>query len=380
MTQYRPTTSNLPSELPGLRLEEFAEWVADAHPELGRVTGARRLVGGHSNLSYIVETDNGRYVLRRPPLGHVMETAHDMRREFRVQAALGGTPVPVPQTRFYAAADTRNTGVDTEFYVMDFVEGTPFGDASVNADLSPATAHELSLETGRVLAHLHEVGPAEVGLADFGKPGGFLVRQANRWNKQLVASESREVPDTRRLGELLAASAPEDSGSAILHGDYKLNNTLVDLTGAMPRIAALLDWEMSTLGDPLTDLAVLGIYWRMSEIHPTTAEAFASPVDFSAGYASFGEVSAAYFAARSIPEPPHMPWYHALAAFKIAVITESLHYRFVTGQTVGDDFARMGEMTEPIAAEGLRAFSALDSDALDSGASSQPYPNSSFGA
>ncbi|MGO1542786.1 MAG: phosphotransferase family protein [Gulosibacter sp.] len=352
-----PTTLK---SLPGLETDRFARWLESAHPELGAVVGAKRLTGGHSNLSYLLDTETGQYVLRRPPLGHVMATAHDMQREFRVQAALHDTSVPVPRMHFHEPADSAGTGVDTEFYVMDFVEGTPFGDKSVNAGLTAAAAHSLSLETGRVLARLHSIRPDAVGLADFGRPSGFLARQAKRWNLQREASRSREIPNTERLGELLGSTAPEDSDSAILHGDYKLNNALVDTTAPIPRIAGLLDWEMSALGDPLTDLAVLGVYWRMAEIHPTTAEAFATPVDIAAGYASFDEVSAAYFDERGIAEPENMPWYHALAAFKIAVITESLHYRFVTGKAVGDDFARMGAMTEPIAAEGLRQFETLN--------------------
>lgn len=346
--------------LPGLDSDQFAAWARSVHPELGGITEIKPLTGGHSNLSYVMTTEVGRFVLRRPPLGHVMKTAHDMRREFRVQAALAGSNVPVPKMMFFVDAGTPNTGVDTDFYVMEFIAGIPFTDTSVNENLTPAQAHELSLETGRVLARLHDIDPKSVGLEDFGRPAGFLARQAKRWNQQLVASHSRALPKTERLGQLLLESAPEDSGSSILHGDYKLNNALVEVADETPIITALLDWEMSTLGDPLTDLAVLGVYWRMAEIYPEMAEAFDSPVDFAAGYASFDALETAYFEERKIAKPNNMPWYHALAAFKIAVITESLHYRYVTGLTVGDDFENKGNMTEPIAAEGLRQFEELN--------------------
>lgn len=351
-----------PHPHPGLELAAFSRWLGEHQPHLGHVTGARRLTGGHSNLSFIIETETGSYVLRRPPLGHVMQTAHDMHREFRVQRALEGTVVPVPKMHFHVPADASDNPIGTEFYLMDFIAGTAFGDKSANHGLTEQGAHALSLQTGTVLADLHAIDPDTVGLSDFGRRGGFLARQAKRWNKQLDASRSRDLPMTERLGALLLESAPEDSGFRIVHGDYKLNNTLVDISGDIPKIVALLDWEMSTLGDPITDLAVLGIYWRMADIHPTTAEVFASPVDRAAGYAEFDEVADAYFARLGTTPPVNLPWYQALAAFKIAVIVESLHYRFVSGKSVGDDFERIGEMTEPLAAEGLRNLQQLDTN------------------
>lgn len=354
------TSSTTDSTHPGIDLSALSHWLTDRHPELGSISGARRLTGGHSNLSFILETEMGRYVLRRPPLGHVMQTAHDMLREYRVQQALGPTAVPVPTMHFHVPADQADNPIGSEFYVMDFVPGTAFGDKSVNAAVTTAGAHALALETGTVLADLHSIDPETVGLSDFGRRGGFLTRQAKRWNKQLVASKSRDLPNTERLGSLLLDSAPEDHSFGIIHGDYKLNNTLVNTSGEVPKIVALLDWEMSTLGDPLTDLAVLGVYWRMADIHPTTAEVFASPVDRGSGYAEFDEVAEAYFARIGANPPDNLPWYHALAAFKIAVIVESLHYRYVSGQAVGDDFERIGEMTEPLAAEGLRRFAEIN--------------------
>jgi aminoglycoside phosphotransferase (APT) family kinase protein len=289
-----------------------------------------------------------------------MQTAHDMYREFSVQRALENTGVPVPTMYFYVAADSADNPFDCEFYLMDFVSGIACDDKSFNVGLEPSAAHALSLQMGTVLADLHAVDPESVGLGSFGRRGGFLHRQAKRWNKQLAASHSRSLPNTERLGDLLLKSSPEDGGFGIIHGDYKLNNTLVNFADGGPEVAAVLDWEMSTLGDPLTDLAVLGVYWRMADLHPTTAEVFDSPVERLAGYAEFEDVADTYFERLGRKPPANLPWYHALAAFKIAVIVESLHFRYISGMTVGDGFERMGEMTELLAAEGLRNLSLLN--------------------
>lgn len=347
------------SVLPGIDLPVFSKWLNEHHPGFGEVHGVRRLTGGRSNLSFVIETTTGSYVLRRPPLGHVMQTAHDMSREFRVQRALEETSVPVPKMFFYVPADAEDNPLECEFYLMELVSGTACDDKSFNRGIEASAAHTLSLQMGTVLADLHAVEPESVGLGSFGRRGGFLRRQVKRWNKQLAASHSRDLPNAEKLGDSLLNSTPEDGGFGIVHGDYKLNNTLVNFAETGPEIAALLDWEMSTLGDPLTDLAVLGIYWRMSDLHPTTAEVFESPVERQAGYAEFGEVADAYFERLRIEPPANLPWYNALAAFKIAVIVESLHFRHISGLTVGDGFERMGEMTELLAAEGLRNLKQL---------------------
>ena len=343
-----------PVATPGIDETRFARWTADHLPEIGPVTGVGLLVGGHSNLSYRVDTPAARYVLRRPPLGHVMATAHDMARESRVQTALAATPVPVPAVLHVQPEPDPATGVDAPWYLMTFVEGIPFTDAGANSHLGTGGARILSSELIRVLADLHSVDPGAVGLEGFGRPEGFLARQVRRWTKQLEASRSRPLPQLEALAIAVAEAVPDTGAASVLHGDFKLNNTLVRVGDGGPSIAALLDWEMSTIGDPLTDLAALGTYWRMPEIHPLTAAHFATPVSSAAGYPEFDELAGEYFEARKIAVPASLPWHFALAAFKIAVIVESLHYRARTGKAVGDGFEHVGEMTEPLAAEGLR--------------------------
>lgn len=244
------------------------------------------------------------------------------------------------------------SGVGTQFYVMDKVGGQPFDSLDDNRGFTPDQLHQLSLKMARTLAKLHNVRPDTVGLEQFGRPEGYLERQVRRWTKQLAASSSRELPELEELSRRLTP-VPEPSGASIVHGDYKLNNALVRVNGDRLEVAAILDWEMSTLGDPLTDLALFGLYWQMRYLDPVTADVFESSVDYSAGYPAFDELVEAYAAERAIAVPD-LTWHLAFAAFKTAVITESIHYRHLSGGTVGEGFARIGEMTLPLARAGHR--------------------------
>jgi aminoglycoside phosphotransferase (APT) family kinase protein len=344
--------------VPGLDLDAFATWCMAEHPDLGTPRDVRLLTGGASNITLTFTSDRGPLVLRRPPLGHVMATAHDMSREYRVLSALADTAVPVPRPLFQHDDTDGRAGVGQPFFVMEFVEGLALTDRDAGQAIPEQRRHGLSLDLARVLADLHTVDPRKVGLEDFGRPAGFLARQAQRWNRQLATSSSRDLPDLERLATRLLDSAPEPSGAGIVHGDYKFNNTLVRTTGECT-IAAVLDWEMSTLGDPLTDLATLGIYWDMPVISEATRQHFATPVDQAAGYPVFEDLVAEYVRRRDLPGLD-LEWYLAMAAFKVAVIVESLHFRFQQGKAVGEDSRYAGEMTAPLAAVGLRHLAAWE--------------------
>jgi aminoglycoside phosphotransferase (APT) family kinase protein len=192
------------------------------------------------------------------------------------------------------------------------------------------------------------VVPAEAGLADFGRPEGFLARQVRRWQKQLDASRSRPIAGIEELHELLAASPPDGTPATIVHGDYRLDNTLV---GPDDKVAAVVDWEMATLGDPLTDVGLLVVYQQMDRLGE-------GPLASSApGYPSVPEVLDRYARAsgRDLSETV-LAFYIALASFKSAVILEGIHYRYVHGQTVGEGFDQIGELVEPLVAGGLAAL------------------------
>ncbi|CAM5580857.1 hypothetical protein STANM309S_02782 [Streptomyces tanashiensis] len=238
---------------PGLDPEQLRRFLDRERP--GLVSGpleARLIEGGRSNLTYVVSDGTGRWVVRRPPLGHVLATAHDMRREHRVISALHATDVPVPGTVLLCEDESV---LGAPFYVMEFVDGTPYRSARQLAPLGPERTRAAVLGLVDTLVDLHAVDPAAVGLGDFGRPEGFLDRQLRRWGKQLDASRGRELPGIEELHAALGRALPASPPPTVIHGDYRLDNVLV---GEDDRIRAVLDWEMSTLGDPLTDSAPSG--------------------------------------------------------------------------------------------------------------------------
>ncbi len=334
-------------QLPGLDLDRLAPWLADAVPGVGGGgLSARLIAGGKSNLTYEVIDGSRSWIVRRPPLGHVLATAHDMAREYRVMAALRDTAVPVPTAH---ALCTDETILGAPFYVMEFVAGRPYRFAAELAPLGATRTRAISESLVDVLADLHAVDPADVGLADFGRPEGFLARQVRRWRTQLDASYTRDLPAAAELHARLAASVPDGSTAGIVHGDYRLDNVLVD---DEDRPVAVIDWEMATLGDPLTDLALMLVYGRLGHAAPGVA---ISDVMSAPGFLSESEVIERY-ATRSHRDLADVGFYLALASFKLAGILEGIHYRYVHGQTVGDGFAHIGGLVEPLLDDGLSAL------------------------
>jgi aminoglycoside phosphotransferase (APT) family kinase protein len=331
---------------PGLDLDRLAAWLPEAVPGAGTVLSARLVVGGKSNLTYEVTDGNGTWILRRPPLGHVLATAHDMAREYRVMSALSGTDVPVPAT--YALCDDESV-LGAPFYVMERVLGTPYRHAKELAALGPGRTRVVATGLVDTLAALHRVDPAAVGLSDFGRPEGFLRRQVERWRKQLAASHSRDLPAADELYRRLAASVPLESATGIVHGDYRLDNVLTD---AHDRPVAVLDWEMATLGDPLTDLALMLVYKRLGGLvtGDLVADAASAP-----GFLSEDEIVARY-AEHSTRDLSGFGFYLGLASYKLAGIVEGIHYRHLEGQTLGPGFEEMGEAVHPILRAGLESL------------------------
>ena len=340
--------------LAGLDIRAFDHWLAHRSPELrgdAPVT-ADLLTGGLSNLTYRIDGGARPLVLRRPPLGHVLSTAHDMGREYRVLSALQGTRVPVPRTRLFEASEDPATGVDAPFYLMDHVDGDILDAPADNARYTPAELRTLSLALAEVLAELHSLDPAQIGLDDFGRPDGFIERQLRRWATQYEGNRFRELPELDALLERLGERLPETRHTSIVHGDYRLDNVLVARTATGPRIAAVLDWEMATLGDSLTDVGLLALYWDIAEIADETG-AVVSAVDPAAGYPGFDELADAYAAARGI-RMPELGWYRAFAALKLAIILEGIQLRHDQGETVGAGFDHVGAMVAPLARAGTR--------------------------
>ena len=284
--------------------------------------------------------------MRRPPLGHVLATAHDMSREYRVMTALRDTAVPVPTTYAMCRDDSV---IGAPFYVMERCVGTPYRKAAELAALGAERTRTISTRLVDTLAALHQVDPAAVGLGDFGRAEGFLARQVNRWHKQLAASYVRDLPAADELYRQLSADIPVDTATRIVHGDFRLDNLLLD---AHDRVTAVLDWEMATLGDPLTDLAVMLVYHRLGEAAGGSVVTDASSAP---GFLSEAEVIQRY-AAGSDRDLSRFGFYLGLASYKLAAILEGIHYRHLHGQTVGPGFENIGPAIHPLLDTGLTAL------------------------
>jgi aminoglycoside phosphotransferase (APT) family kinase protein len=325
----------------------FAERVPGGHAPLS----IELISGGKSNLTYLVRAGGYDWVLRRPPLGHVLPTAHDMAREFRVLSALAGTGVPVPRT-IALCEDTAVNGMP--FYVMEYRRGIV-----IEEELPPgfcATPDErrrLSLALVDTLVKLHAVDYNTVGLGDFGRPDGYIERQVRRWSEQWERSKTRDLPVINELIRRLRASIPESPAPTIVHGDYRLGNMILD--PADPgRVVAILDWEMATLGDPLSDLGYTLGYWGQADDPPERLVAAPTgAVTAAPGFLTRAELVEEY-ARRSGRNVEHVDFYQVLAYYKLAVIAEGIHARFLKGETVGEGFEGYDERVNMVSAMALQ--------------------------
>jgi aminoglycoside phosphotransferase (APT) family kinase protein len=321
----------------GLDLEKLQAYL-DSPPLTGTM-----FAGGRSNLTYAVTDGTSRWVLRRPPLGHVLPTAHDMVREHKVLDALSKAGFPVPRPVLLC---TDAEVIGAPFYLMEHVDGKIYRDA---ADLEKVDIGALTLTLVDTLADLHALVPGEIGLGDFGKAEGFNARQVRRWKQQLDASRSRELSGIEELHARLATDVPAGGPGAVVHGDFRLDNVLI---GENQQVNAVLDWEMSTLGDPLSDLALMLVY-AGRPLLISDGKPFAS-IDLP-GHPSLDEMAARY-AQRSGRDVSDLHWYVGFAAFKLAVILEGVHYRYTKGQTVGAGFDTVGAMVPALVEQGHRAL------------------------
>ena len=330
-----------------VRLDRLGPALAD---ELGddawRECTAALVSGGKSNLTFEVASPAGVVILRRPPSGSLLPSAHDMGREARVQRALRGTDVPVARVLL---EDRTDALVGAPFYVMEKVDGhvirstLPTGYAESDAE-KVAMADALV----DVLVTLHGVDPVAIGLADYGRPDGFLERQIRRWSGQWEKSRTYEVPAVDELGRRLAAALPPTRRSAIVHGDYRLDNCLMDLADP-GRVAAVLDWELSTLGDPMTDLGLLLFYWR----EPGESEPSLTPaVTATPGFPGRAHLAERYVAATGA-HLEDLAFYEAFAHFKFAVIAQGIAARVAAGVMAGQDFGDLDSEVARIAEDGL---------------------------
>jgi aminoglycoside phosphotransferase (APT) family kinase protein len=342
---------------PGLDLDALERYLG---PKVGGLAGALRgevIAGGRSNLTYIVDDGQRRFVVRRPPLAHVLPTAHDMAREYRVLAALQGTGIPVPGV---IALCEDESIIGARFYVMEWIDGHVVRDAlPVEFPDTMATRQAMSSALVATLLQLHRIDPEAVGLADFGHPEGFLTRQVRRWWQQWEASKTRELPSIEELRRRLDETVPMQSAPGIVHGDYRLDNVMY--APADPaRIVAVIDWEMCTIGDPLCDLGLLCVYWADDESEAAARTLHGRAITVEDGFFKRKDLLRDY-AAGTQRDLSSLDWYIALGAYKLAIIAEGITARFLMGMTVGEGFETMGEMVPAIVQGGLEALDRLGS-------------------
>ena len=324
---------------PGVDLERLRSWfAANVQGATGGELTASLISGGRSNLTYAIHDGNQQWVLRRPPLGHVLPTAHDMAREYKVLTALAPTAVPVPATSAFCDDTAVN---DAPFYVMELIDGKILRTTPEIAALTKDEARRCSEELIDVLVAIHAVDYQAVGLGDFGHPDGYVERQVRRWGEQWERSKTRELPIVDELARRLRAALPTSPPPTIVHGDYRLDNTMLapDDPG---RIVAVLDWEMATLGDPLADLGLYLLYYVRDDAQTGNVGA---TISTEAGFLPRDDVVERY-ANQSGRDVSQLDFYEALAAYKLAIILEGIHARYLMGKTVGEGFDHIGSLVE----------------------------------
>jgi aminoglycoside phosphotransferase (APT) family kinase protein len=328
---------------PGIDVDGVTAWFAQHVPAARPPLSFSLIAGGRSNLTYkVTGAGEGAWVLRRPPLGSVLQSAHDMGREHRVMAALAPTPVPVPPMVGLCEDDSVN---GAPFYVMEFVDGIVVRADAVDSVPEPVrwAAAESLVD---VLADLHDVDPDAVGLGDLGRKENYVARLLKRWRGQWEKSKTRDLPLVEEVAERLARSIPEQGPGRIVHGDYRLDNAIVSPEDG--RLRAVLDWELCTLGDPLADVGLLMVYWVEpgDEFAPIPWAPTRAP-----GFPGRKEVAARY-AERSGRDLSELDFYVALGLWKSAVVLEGVYARNVAGAYgQGDESYRLFETIIPRLAE-----------------------------
>lgn len=327
---------------PGMHLDALRAYLRrhlrDA--DFGVLCEVSLIDGGRSNLTYLLDDGERRLVLRRGPLGHVLPTAHDMAREHRVVNALSNTAVPVPRPLLFCDDPAV---IGAPFYVMERVDGTVLRTARESAGLTIAQADACSRALVETLAAIHHVDVAAAGLGNLGRPDGYMARQLRRWADQWQRSRTRDLPELDRLLAVLARVIPPMERATLVHGDYRVDNVIFQLDRG-PRIGAVLDWEMATLGDPLADLGMLLLYWCPGDVPPVID---IQRVTEHGGFWTAEQVAAEY--QRVSGTPLHdLDAYVVFAHLKLAIIVEGIHARFLAGETVGEGYESVGATVAPL--------------------------------
>jgi aminoglycoside phosphotransferase (APT) family kinase protein len=339
-------------EIPGLDVERASGWL---EANVDGATGPFEfdlIAGGHSNLTFAVTASDGsRFVLRRPPLAHMLASAHDMGREHRILAGLQDTAVPVPRVEGFCSDPAV---IGAPFYVMRYVVGHVIRDAdTARATLTPEARANASRSLVDTMAKIHAVDLDAAGLDDLGRHEGYIARQLRRWYGNISEQRTRELPAVDRIHDALAARIPDQVGTSLVHGDYRLDNCMVDDDG---ELVAVLDWEICTLGDPLADVGLLTVYWTGPDDPPGawTAGATTAP-----GFWPRSRIAERY-AEVSGRDLSNLDFYVAFAYWKLACILEGVYARYVGGALGDRDPAELQHFAEQVDAATANAEQTLE--------------------
>lgn len=319
-------------------------YLADAIPGFGRLETVEKFATGQSNPTYLLTAQGRRYVLRAKPPGTLLKSAHQVDREFRVMQALAATDVPVPRVLHLSPEESP---LGRMFYVMDHVEGRIFWDPALPEIARPGERAAIYDAMNETLTSLHAVDPQDVGLSDFGRPGNYFERQFTRWSGQYRASETAPIPAMDRLAEWLAGAMPPDDGAvAIVHGDFRLDNMIFH--PSEPRVVALLDWELSTLGHPLADLAYQCMQWRLP--HSSSFRGLGGVDRAALGIPSEQAYVAAYCRRRGLERIDHWTFLLAFSFFRLAAILQGVYRRAMDGNASNPEIAVRYGIAVPVLA------------------------------
>jgi aminoglycoside phosphotransferase (APT) family kinase protein len=327
----------------GLPLDRLEPWLAEHVPGFRGPLSISTFGVGQSNPTYRLESPSGAYVLRRRPPGNLLPSAHAVDREFRVISALAPTGFPVPHAW---ALCTETEVIGSIFYVMDLVDGRILKDGAL-PDLTPEQRGSIYYMLTDTIADLHRIEPDAVGLSDFGRPGNYYARQIERWTKQYRASNPSHLPAMEALIERLPLNVPDMPRICIVHGDFRLDNLV--LSHDLGRVEAVLDWELSTLGDPLSDLAYFLLSWVMPRALSPNDSGFADHDPDALGIPSRQEIIARYAQRSGSSALTGIDWRIAFNLFRLAAIYQGIAARSSAGNAVRSDAASYGSRVAPLA-------------------------------
>jgi len=298
-------------------------WMAARMPGFSGPIRLEKFKGGQSNPTYRVDTPSRSYVLRRQPFGRLLPSAHAVDREYRLIDALHPTGFPVPKPHFGLCAD--DSVIGSMFYVMELVEGRTFWDGSLPG-LAPQERTAIYHAAVDTLAALHAIDYEAIGLGDYGKPGNYFERQVARWTRQYRASQTDDLPEVERLIEWLPRTVPPQTRTSIVHGDYRIDNMI--FAPAEPRVLAVLDWELSTLGDPLADFSYFLMSWVTEPEGRSGVKGLAGP---ETGIPTIETMVARYCTATGRGGVPDLDWYFAYNLFRLTGIVQGIKKRMLDG-------------------------------------------------